>query len=375
MTETVLISGNEAIAYAALHTGCRAYFGYPITPSSEIMEAMARELPKTGGVFLQMEDEIASMAAMVGASWAGAKPMTATSGPGFSLMQENLGLATMLELPCVIVNVQRSGPSTGIPTLGAQQDTMQAIWGRHGDQTIIVVAPSKLQELYDLTIRAFNLAEHYRVPAVLLADGELARVRGEVVLREDLAVEGRRILEAANISTPYRAAPDAAPGFPTLGIGANVLATGLAHDERGYPTEDLVVNEQLLRRLRDKILCHVDDIVDYEVKDVLEAEIVFVGYGAAAASVRWAWRELRERGIKTGYFVPKTLSPFPDQALAEALATCKQVVIAEMSLGQVIHLVREVVGLAMPIDIVSSIGAPIDPRRLVDVALHKLQGQ
>lgn len=375
MNETAFMMGSEAIAQAAIYAGCRAYFGYPITPSSEIMEMMARELPKVGGVFLQMEDEIASMAGLVGASWAGAKAMTATSGPGFSLMQENLGLATMLELPCVVVNVQRVGPSTGIPTLGAQQDLMQAIWGRHGDQVIPVLSPSTLQEMYDLTVRAFNLAERYRVPAVLLTDGEMARLRGEVTLRRDLPVEQRRPLEAERFHHPYQAGPDGVPGFPTLGSGAYVVATGLAHDTQGYPTEDVTITEQLLNRLRDKVFDNAGDIIDYEEKDTTDADILLVAYGAAAPSVRRAHSEIRQRGGKAGYFIPKTLVPFPEDALAKAVEGCDRIVVAEMSLGQLVHLVKGVIGRSIPIQLVSCLGKPLDPQLVMKASREKAIGR
>jgi len=368
MGEVLLITGNEAIGHAALYSGCRVYCGYPITPSSEIMEFMARELPRRGGSFLQMEDEIASMAALVGASWAGAKAMTATSGPGFSLMQENLGLALMLELPCVVVNIQRVGPSSGMPTLGSQQDTLQALFGRHGDQTIIVIAPSSLQEMYDLTVRAFNLAERYRVPVVLLADGFLAHLRGEVLLRRDIPLEERRPLSPGDYATPFRGGPDLVPGFAPLGRGAGVLYTSLTHDERGYPTEDVEKNEALLRRLRDKVMRNAPHILDYEAVGLEDARVVLVAYGGAAPAARWAQRELRRRGCPAACFIPKTLSPFPEEALAQALEG-RPAVVAEMSLGQLSFLVRQVVGRGHPLREVQRIGTPLDPRRLVEVAL------
>ncbi|MFQ5873941.1 MAG: 2-oxoacid:acceptor oxidoreductase subunit alpha, partial [Dehalococcoidia bacterium] len=372
--KTILMAGTDAVAKAAIYAGCRAYLGYPITPSSEIMESLAREMPKAGGVFLQMEDEIASMAAMVGASWAGAKPMTATSGPGFSLMQENLGLATMLELPCVLVNVQRGGPSTGLPTLGAQQDTLQALWGRHGDQTIIVLAPSNLQEMYDFTVRAFNLAERYRVPVILLADGHLGRLRGKVTPRIDLPVEERKPLGQGSHNTPFSTDSDGVPGFAQLGSGAMVHYTGLSHDERGYPTESLEKNEALLRRLRDKVMNHRDEIVEYEQKGLEDASLVLVGYGSAAPSVRWAQAELNRQGLRTGYFIPKTISPFPDEELAESLDKERRALVVELSMGQLSRLVREIVGRRYPLEQVYSIGAPVDPRKVVEVALRQLTG-
>lgn len=360
--------GNEAIAEGAIAAGCRAFFGYPITPSNEIMESMVSRLPALNGVFVQMEDEIASMAAVIGASWAGMKAMTATSGPGFSLMQENIGLATMLEIPCVIVNVQRVGPSTGIPTLSAQQDLMQSIWGRHGDQYLIVMSPTTLQEMYDFAIQVFNLSEVYRTPVILLTDGTIARMFGEVVARNDLVVANRKLLDISLRTTPLQTDESGIPGFPPLASGFRVHQTGLTHNHRGYPTADKELAKEGLLRARDKIWKERQRIASYEARDLEGCEVLFVAYGSSAMPVRWAYRVARSKGLKVGYFIPKTLWPFPEDEFQNAAQSPKKIVIAEMSIGQLIYLLKGILGRDTRLTQVYDVGELVDPRKLVEEA-------
>lgn len=359
------IMGNEAIAEGAIAAGCRAFFGYPITPSNEIMESMALRLPALDGVFVQMEDEIASMAAVIGASWAGVKAMTATSGPGFSLMQENIGLATMLEIPCVIVNVQRVGPSTGIPTLSAQQDLMQSIWGRHGDQHLIVMSPTTLQEMYDFSIEVFNLSEVYRTPVILLTDGTIARMYGEVVERRNPVVMNRKPLDISLRATPLQTDESGIAGFPPLASGFRVHLTGLTHNQSGYPTADRELAKEELLRVRDKIWRNRREITGYEARDVGDCDVLFVAYGSSAMPVRWAYKMARKKGLKVGYFIPKSLWPFPEDEFLDAVQSPRKIVIAEMSIGQLIYLLKEMLGRDARLTQVYEVGDLVDPRRLV----------
>lgn len=339
------MQGNEACVEGAIAAGMRFYAGYPITPSTEIAELSAVRLPQVGGKFIQMEDEIASMGAVIGASLAGLKAMTATSGPGFSLKQENIGFACLTEVPCVIVNVQRGGPSTGLPTLPAQGDVMQARWGTHGDHPIIVISPSTVKEVFDMTIRAFNLSEKYRVPCILLMDEVVAHMREKVELPEKLSVDIiNRKKPTADISDykPYRDYDgDGIPPMATFGDGMPFHVTGLIHDESGSPSTNPTVTKNLLNRLMSKIYDNIDDIVEYETVETEDAETVIVTFGSTARSVLRAVRLLRQDGLKVGMLRLKTIWPFAHKAIEELKQkAAKNLIVAEMNYGQLIETVK-----------------------------------
>jgi 2-oxoglutarate/2-oxoacid ferredoxin oxidoreductase subunit alpha len=329
------IQGNHACAFGALAAGCRFFAGYPITPSSEVAEKMAELLPKANGTFIQMEDEIASMAAVIGASMGGEMAMTATSGPGFSLKQENLGYAALAEIPCVVVDVMRGGPSTGMPTRPAQGDIMQARWGTHGDHPIIVLAPGSAQEIYDQTIRAFGLAEALRVPVVMLYDEVLGHLLESVTLAEGAEV-ARRAWASGDAAEyrPYATDEDLVPDMARPGEGFRVHTTGLTHGADGFPTQEPAEVDAATRRLLDKLDRHADVIEAVDCEQVDDAEILVVAIGIVGRAARRAIREAREDGIRAGLFRPVTLWPFPERAFAEATRNARAVLVAEMNAGQ-----------------------------------------
>jgi len=335
-----LMTGNEACAEAALVAGMRFFAGYPITPSSEIAECLARRLPQEGGTFIQMEDELASMAAIIGASLTGVKSMTATSGPGFSLMQENIGYASMAEVPCVIVNVQRGGPSTGLPTLPSQSDVMQARWGTHGDHPVIVVAPSTVRETYDWTIKAFNFAERFRVPVVVLLDEIVAHVNEKIIVptRGEFEVIDRdRTTQDPKDYLPYALTDSDIPPFADFGSGYRYNVTGLSHDETGFPANDPKKVDLLHRRLNRKIERYRNEIVHYKTELLEDADIVVVAYGSTARSAYRAVRNARALGLKVGIFKMFVLWPFPYQELDKLARRVEKFIVPEMNLGQIAH--------------------------------------
>lgn len=337
--EPRLVQGNEACAEGAIYAGMRFYAGYPITPSTEIAEILAKKLPQVGGKFIQMEDEIASMAAVVGASLTGEKSMTATSGPGFSLKQENIGYASMAEIPCVIVNVQRLGPSTGVATAPAQGDVMQARWGTHGDHPIIVLTPSSVKETFDLTVRAFNLTERFRVPVIVLMDEVVGHMREKVTLPEpgDLPIFDRVKPNCSRENYyPYRADFDKTPPMAFFGEGYRYHVTGLFHDESGFATEKPEVIDYQLKRLHAKINRHLDEIISYHSEQIDDAELVVISYGGTSRAVARAVKLAREEGRKVGMFRPQTLWPFPEAAVAKLAESGKKLLVAEMNYGQVL---------------------------------------
>ncbi|HNR67099.1 MAG TPA: 2-oxoacid:acceptor oxidoreductase subunit alpha [bacterium] len=364
-----VLSGNEACAMGALAADMRFYAGYPITPSSEIAEVLSLELPKTGGVFIQMEDEIASMGAIIGASLAGSKSMTATSGPGFSLMQENIGYASMAEVPCVIVNVMRGGPSTGLPTMPAQADVMQARWGTHGDHPIIAIAPYSVGETFDLTIRAFNLAEKFRTPVILLMDEILGHVNEKVVFprsEEIQVVKRNRPGVAPQNYLPYANTESGVPPMVSFGEGYRYHVTGLAHDETGFPTNKAQDIERLLLRLNNKLERNRDQIIDYATDQFEDAEIGILSYGSSARSARHAVFLARQKGIKAGLFRLKTIWPFAGQEIADHTARLKAWVVPEMNLGQIAHEVEWAVGRSVPVHRINRVdGNPINPLEIL----------
>ena len=333
-----LMQGNEACVEGAIAAGMRFYAGYPITPSTEIAEISAAKLPRIGGKFLQMEDEIASMGAIIGASLTGLKSMTATSGPGFSLKQENIGYACITEIPCVIVNVQRGGPSTGLPTSPAQGDVMQARWGTHGDHPMIALTPSSVREVYDLTVRAFNLSEKYRTPVILLMDEVIAHMREKVELPNIDEIEvNDRIKPGKGLDDykPYGVLEgEIVPQMAPFGEGYRYHVTGLVHNEYGLPTNDSQIAEKLITRLASKIEDNVDDIVTSESYRLEDAEIAIVAYGGTARSVKSAVNLAREKNIKVGMFRPITMWPFPEKQVLELSKQVKKIIVIEMNLGQ-----------------------------------------
>ncbi|MEA1978975.1 MAG: 2-oxoacid:acceptor oxidoreductase subunit alpha [Chloroflexota bacterium] len=331
-------NGDVACAEGAIAAGCRVFAGYPITPQSEIAERMAHRLPRLGAYFLQMEDELASIAAALGAAWGGVKSMTATSGPGFSLMMENIGLAVMTETPCVIVDVQRGGPSTGLPTATSQGDMMQARWGSHGVQEIIAYAPSSPQEMFDFTIKAFNMAEQFRTPVMIMTDEVVGHMMERVVIDpESIQITPRRKPTVPYEEfVPYRAGEDLVPEMACAGEGYRVHVTGLTHDEYGYPDMSLEAQAALVTRLADKIRKNADQIIEYEEHFIDDAEIVIVSYGISA---RASWRALevaREKGIRVGMLKLITVWPFPQERIAELAGTVKGFVVPELNLGQIV---------------------------------------
>ncbi|ENN95809.1 2-oxoglutarate ferredoxin oxidoreductase subunit alpha [Methanocaldococcus villosus KIN24-T80] len=330
------LQGNEACAKGAIKAGCRFFAGYPITPSTEIAETMARELPKVNGYYIQMEDEIGSIAAVIGASWGGLKAMTATSGPGFSLMQENIGFACMTEAPCVIVNVQRGGPSTGQPTHASQGDMMQCRWGSHGDYEIIALAPSSVQEMYDFTIEAFNLSEKYRVPVFVMADEIVGHMREKVHLHDNFDIVNRELPKEKPCKKPYPFDVDVPP-MPIFGEGYNVHVTGLTHDERGYPDVSPETHDKLVRRLVNKIRKNRNKIIKLEMHNI-EAKTLFICYGSPSRTVKYVTNMLNKEGKDVGYIRLITVYPFPDDILKKVKA--EKVIIPEMNLGQIYYEVE-----------------------------------
>jgi 2-oxoglutarate/2-oxoacid ferredoxin oxidoreductase subunit alpha len=333
-------SGNDAAAEGALAAGCRFYGGYPITPSSEMMERMAVRLPETGGVFIQMEDEIASIGAVIGASWAGAKAMTATSGPGFSLMQEAIGYAAFTETPCVIIDVQRAGPCTGQATKVGSGDIMQAKWGSHGDYQVIALSPWSVQEMYDFTVKAFNLSERFRTPVILLSEEAVGHLRETIKIPSEVEVWDRKKEKgAAPFGTEEE---DGVPPMPAFGEGERLAVTGSTHDSYGFrKTDDPAVHARLVQRINDKILNKRREIAEVESRFLEDSDIAVVAYGFTARTSLYAVKRLRKEGIKAGFLRLKTLWPFPGEEVREALAPIKRVLVPEMNRGQVAGEIRK----------------------------------
>jgi len=333
------LDGDTAIAEGAICAGCRFFGGYPITPATEIAERMASRLPEVGGVFIQMEDELASINSVVGAAWGGARAMTATSGPGLSLMLENIGLAIMTETPCVVVNVQRGGPSTGLPTLTSQGDMMQARWGSHGHYEVIALAPGSPQEAFDLTIRAFNLAEKYRTPVFLMTDEAVGHMTERVVIppAERIPIYPWRKPEVppGPDFLPYAPQEDGVPPFPVAGTGYRVHVTGLTHDERGYPETTAAAQEKLIPRLIAKIRDNQHDIIDVVEEDVEDADVVVLAYGISARTALLPVRMAREEGIRAGLLKLVTVWPFDERRVRQLAKRVRAFVVPELNMGQI----------------------------------------
>lgn len=340
MSSTRLVQGNEACAFGALYAGCNFYGGYPITPSSEIMEILSHELPKRGGAFIQLEDEIASICAIIGAAWGGAKVMTATSGPGFSLMQEGLGYASITETPCVIVDCQRWGPSTGQPTKTAQADVMQAIWGSHGDHAVIVLTASDVREVFEMTVQAFNFSEQYRVPVVLLLDEVLAHMRENVSWPEQGEL---KVIQRKHPVEPSAAMPFGGEEFLSFGEGNRFLVTGMAHGEAGFVVQGKSAGKELTRMV-GKVRNNVQKLALYREIHTLDCRVLIVTHGITSRAAESAVAHLNEEGISAGLLDLKTLWPFPDFLFnADRLANVDLILVPELNLGQVAREVERAV--------------------------------
>ncbi len=367
------INGDTACAEGAISAGCRFFAGYPITPATEVAERMSERLPQVGGVFIQMEDEIASMNAVLGASWAGVKAMTSTSGPGFSLMMENIGLGVMLETPCVVANVQRAGPSTGLPTLVAQGDMMQARWGSHGHYEIIALVPDSPQEMFDLTVQAFNLSEKYRVPVLLMADEAVGHMSEKVVIPElnsrDLVTRPRPKVTPDKY-VPYDTKKGLVPPMAIAGEGYRFHVTGLTHDDRGYPTMTAQAQDKLVRRLVDKIRLNVKDITRCQEVDTEGAEVIVVSYGITARIARYAVQKARQEGIKAGLLRLITVWPFPDERIKELAAATKAFIVPEINYGQIVREVERCAAGKAKVRLVPHMGGAVP---LPDVIIEAIR--
>ena len=370
MGKTVLMQGNEACVEGALAAGMRLYAGYPITPSTEIAELSALRLPQEGGKFIQMEDEIASIACAIGASVAGVKSMTATSGPGFSLKQENIGYACLAEIPLVIVDVQRTGPSTGMPTSPAQGDVMMARWGTHGDHPIIVLCPSSVKETYDLTVRSFNLSEKYRTPVILLMDEIIGHLREGMELPDPEELE---IIDRPTVRFPepkrlpyHMKKGQTVPAMAPFGCGQRYNITGLIHDETGFPTNSHEEAEKLMYRLMHKISDNYDDIVRSEERNTEDADTLIVCYGGTMRAAIEAMERAREKGMKVGIFRPITIWPFPERELKKLSSKVKKILVAEHNYGQIVLEVERIVKNDCNVDFIGKVnGTVITPDELV----------
>jgi 2-oxoglutarate ferredoxin oxidoreductase subunit alpha len=332
------MNGDTACAEGAISAGCRFFAGYPITPATEIAERMAERLPEVNGIYIQMEDELASMNAILGASWAGVKAMTATSGPGFSLMMENIGLGVMLETPCVVVDVQRAGPSTGLPTLVGQGDMMQARWGSHGCYSIIALSPSSPQECYQLTIKAFNLSEKYRTPVLIMADEIIGHMSERVVIPppDDIEIFPRRKPTVPpGDYLPFKPDADLVPAMANAGEGYRFHVTGLTHDERGYPVMTAEAQDRLVSRLIGKIEKNRADIIETEESGIENAEVVVCSYGISARVSQFAVERAREEGIKIGMLRLVTVWPFPEERIRQISKKVSAFVVPEINNGQI----------------------------------------
>jgi 2-oxoglutarate ferredoxin oxidoreductase subunit alpha len=333
------LDGDYACGEGAMAAGCRFVAGYPITPSTEVVERISQRFPMMGGTFIQMEDELASMAAVAGASWTGTKSMTVTSGPGFSLMMENIGLATMMEAPCVVVNVQRGGPSTGLPTMVGQADMMQARWGSHGDYELIALSPQSPQEAFDLTIDAFNLSESYRVPVMFMMDECVGHMTEKVVIPdpEEIDVVPRVLSDKKpGEYLPYEVNGRPVPEFVRAGDGYRFHTTGLTHDERGYPVMSAECQEDNVNRLMNKIRLNAADIIRFEEEEVEGADVVVVAYGITARVTRAAIDMARAEGVKVGFLRLVVVWPFPEERIRELASKVKAFVVPEINLGQMV---------------------------------------
>lgn len=363
-----LMQGNEAIGLGALAAGCRFFAGYPITPSTEVAEILSRELPKVGGKFIQMEDEISSVAAIIGASLGGLKSMTATSGPGFSLMQENIGYAVMTEVPCVIVNVQRLGPSTGLPTTASQADVMQARWGTHGDHPIIVLSPTTVRQAFDLTVKAFYLSEKYRIPVILLTEETIGHMREPVELPRFDTIEKyeRRVEKSPEDYKPYSNEDGDVPPLASFGTGYRYHVTGLYHDELGFPTQRLDEIEAWLERIHRKINHNLDEIVMTEEDYQPNARTGIIAYGASARSARHALNEARSNAQAVDSLTLLTLWPFAESQVETFAKRVNRIIVPEMNQGHIAAEVERLVGREKVTRVTRTNGEMVTPAMILD---------
>lgn len=364
LTGEHFINGDTACAEGAIAAGCNFFGGYPITPATEVAEHIAIRLPEVGGTFIQMEDEIAAVTSVLGGAWTGAKSMTATSGPGFSLMMETIGLAVVTETPCVVVNVQRAGPSTGLPTQGAQADMMQARWGSHGDYEIIAIAPASPQEMFDLTITAFNLSETYRTPVFVMSDEIVGHMSEKVIIPDAGKIK--------TVSRPkptgrkdrfrlYRPGPNGVAPMPAIGDGYKVHVTGLTHDEKGYPVMSVETQKEMVGRIIGKIRNNMDDIVMTESYRLEDAEIAIVSYGVSARTSYTAVEEARKRGIRAGMLRLITVWPFPERQIRALARKVKGLITVEINMGQISREVERCAAGGVPTFSVGHPGGTIIP--------------
>lgn len=370
MADAKLFQGNEACVFGALAAGVRFFAGYPITPSNEIANIFARELPKVGGKFMQMEDEIASMGAVIGASCAGIKAITATSGPGFSLKQENIGFAAEAEIPCVVVDVMRYGPSTGLPTSSSQGDFMQTRWGTHGDHAVIVIAPYTAREAYRETGRAVNLSERYRIPVIILMDEILGHLRERVEFKEEdvVTVVDRKGPAPGVPYFPFEDTDDLIPPFASFGDGYRYHITGLIHDKTGFPTSDPETIDRVMRRMNDKLDIYRDEIIRIKYVDVDDADVLIIAFGSVARSAEEVVRSMKKTGKRVGLFRPVTLWPFPDKEIRQAVSGKRAIIVPEMNLGQMVREVERAVSGEVPIYPLNKIdGQLITPHEISDL--------
>ena len=343
LTGEHFMNGDVACAEGALSAGCRFFAGYPITPATEIAEHMSWRLPQVNGVYIQMEDEIASMAAILGASNAGIKSMTSTSGPGFSLMMENIGLGMITETPCVIVNIQRGGPSTGLPTLVGQADMMQARWGSHGDYEVIALAPSSVQESYDFTIEAFNMSERFRLPVFVMSDEVVGHMteRVKIPFVQDIPIYDRkRPRRRPENFYPFEPDEDLVPPMANAGDGFRIHVTGLTHDEKGYPIINAEAQYKLIRRLVYKIRVNAKKIIDIKEMNLEDADIVIIAYGITARVAHYSMTLARKEGIKVGLIKLNTVWPFPENRIAELAEDIDTFIVPEINMGQIYYEVE-----------------------------------
>jgi 2-oxoglutarate ferredoxin oxidoreductase subunit alpha len=373
LTGVHYLDGDYACGEGAMAAGCRFVAGYPITPSTEVVERISRRFPMMGGTFIQMEDELASMAAVVGGAWTGTKSMTVTSGPGFSLMMENIGLAAMMETPCVVVNVQRGGPSTGLPTMVGQADMMQARWGSHGDYELISICPQSPQEAFDLTIDAFNLSEIYRVPVMFMMDECVGHMTEKVVIPEADTIDVvPRVLtdKPPGEFLPYKLNGRPAPEFARAGDGYRFHTTGLTHDERGYPVMSAECQEENVRHLIEKIRLNADDIVRYEEEEIEGAEVVVLAYGITARVARMAIDMARKKGVKVGFMRLVVVWPFPEKRIAELAGNIKAFVVPEINYGQIaLEVERCAAGKTATVHVPHGGGGVHEPDAICDAIL------
>lgn len=370
LTGAHFLDGDFALAEGALAAGCRFFAGYPITPSTETAERFSERIPTVGGVFIQMEDELASIAALIGAAWGGKKVMTVTSGPGFSLMMENIGLATMMEVPLVIANVQRGGPSTGLPTLTGQQDMMQVKWGSHGDYEIIALSPDSPQECFDLTVEAFNLSETFRVPTFVMTDECVGHMHEKVVIppaEEIEVVERKWYTGPRGEYLPYKNDSDLVPFMVKAGDGYRFHTTGLTHDERGYPVLNADVQDVLVNHLKDKIHKNADKIIRFEETDTDNAEVIVISYGITSRVAVKAVQEAKKAGIKVGTMRLITIWPFPEKRIKELAKKVKAFVVPEINYGQIVlEVERCVAGEAKVIGVRHCGGWVHNPKNILE---------